>query len=398
MLAQTPPMGWNSWNTFGRDINAEVVKGTVDKFIELGLDKAGYQYVVIDDCWSKRERDPATHRIVPDPVKFPKGMKDVSDYVHAKGLKFGMYSCAGVRTCADYPGSFDHEFLDAKTFADYGVDFLKYDFCFRPATANGPLLYRRMGQALRTCGREILFSACNWGSDDVWSWVRSAGVHMYRSTGDIFDNYKSFTDIMWSQTPESTVLDWHNGTEKLAKMVRAGGGSAANAPGCWNDTDMLTVGMFGKGNVGTSGCSASEYRMQFSLWCMMSAPLMLGCDLRSIDAESLALIKNPGLLAIDQDPEGRPMFLATRHWGRRCVFAKLLSGGDIALGFYNFDDNDASIPFYFQDIGLPDAAGVDLKLTNVLTGEDLGVRREYMNPVVPTHDCLVLRATPVHRP
>ncbi len=397
MLAQTPPMGWNSWNTFGKHINADVVKSTADLFIKLGLDKAGYQYVVIDDCWSKHDRDPETHRIVADPEKFPNGMKDVADYVHSKGLKFGMYSCAGVRTCGNYPGSFDHEFLDAKTFAEFGVDFLKYDFCFKPAQSDGPILYRRMGQALRTCGREILFSACNWGSDDVWSWVRSAGVHMYRSTGDIADNFKSFTDIMWSQTPRTSRIDWNAAPDAYKAAVRAAGGSAANAPGCWNDTDMLTVGMFGKGNVGTTGCNAAEYRTQFSLWCMMSAPLMLGCDLRAIDDETLALITNPRLIAINQDPEGRPMFLATRHWGQRCVFAKLLADGDIALGFFNFDDKDARVPLYVESLGLPDRAGFDLKLVNVLTGEDCGTAREYLDPTVPTHDCLILRATPVPR-
>ena len=397
MLAQPPPMGWNSWNTFGRHINADVVKSTADLFIKLGLDKAGYQYVVIDDCWSKHDRDPETHRIVADPEKFPNGMKDVADYVHSKGLKFGMYSCAGVRTCGNYPGSFDHEFLDAKTCAEFGVDFLKYDFCFKPAQSDGPILYRRMGQALRTCGREILFSACNWGCDDVWSWVRSAGVHMYRSTGDIADNFKSFTDIMWSQTPKGSRIDWHAAPDAYKAAVRAAGGSAANAPGCWNDTDMLTVGMFGKGNVGTSGCNAAEYRMQFSLWCMMSAPLMLGCDLRAIDEETLALITNPRLIAINQDPEGRPMFLATRNWGQRCVFAKLLAGGDIAIGFFNFDDADNRIPLYVEDLGLPDRAGFNLHIVNVLTGEDLGTIREYMDPMVPRHDCLILRATPVPR-
>ena len=403
MLAQTPPLGWNSWNTFGNNISADLIKGVADKFIELGLKDAGYEYVVIDDLWSLHDRDPETHRIVADPAKFPKGMKDVADYIHSKGLKFGMYSCAGVRTCGNCPGSFDHEFLDAKTFAEFGVDFLKYDFCFKPAPADGPLLYRRMGQALRTCGREILFSACNWGCDDVWGWVRSAGVHMYRSTGDIFDNFKSFTNIMWSQTPKSAHIDWNSpvGNQddrpSLHGQVRAAGGSAANAPGCWNDTDMLTVGMFGKGNVGTTGCNATEYRTQFALWCMMSAPLMLGCDIRNIDAETLALITNKGLLAIDQDPEARPMFMATQNWGERYAFAKLLAGGDIALGFFNFTDDPGRIPLYTENLGVPDSVGLSFKAVNVLTGEDFGTIREYIDPEVAAHDCLVLRATPVWR-
>ena len=270
MLSKTPPMGFNTWNTFGENINEQLIKETADKMVELGLRDCGYEYLVIDDCWSKRERDPQTGKIVPDEEKFPNGMKAVSDYVHSKGLKFGMYSCAGTRTCADYPGSFDHEYLDAETFAEYGVDFLKYDFCYKPDSANGPLLYRKMGMALRACGREILFSACNWGNDEVSRWVRSAGAHMYRSTGDINDSFRSFADIALSQIDNL----------------------AYSAPGCFNDIDMLTVGMYGRGNVGSVGCSDIDYKTQFALWCMFSSPLMLGGDLRCMNDFCLDLVKN----------------------------------------------------------------------------------------------------------
>ena len=180
MYIKRPPMGYNTWNTFGSNINDALIRETADAMVEKGLLEAGYEYLVIDDCWSLRNRDPKTDRLVPDPEKFPSGMRNLADYVHSKGLKFGMYSCAGVRTCANYPGSFDHEFLDAQTFAEWGVDFLKYDYCFRPDRIDGPLLYRRMGQALRACGRDILFSACNWGADNVGAWARGAGADMYR--------------------------------------------------------------------------------------------------------------------------------------------------------------------------------------------------------------------------
>ena len=173
MLAQRPPMGWNTWNTFGKDINEALIRESADAFIDNGLKDAGYEYLVIDDCWSEYNRDPVTDRIVPHHEKFPNGMKVVADYVHSKGLKFGMYSCDGVRTCADYPGSFDHEFLDAQTFAEFGVDYLKYDNCYKPNNADGPSLYRRMAMALRASGREILFSACNWGTDNCWEWMNS---------------------------------------------------------------------------------------------------------------------------------------------------------------------------------------------------------------------------------
>ena len=180
MIVKKPPMGWNTWNTFGPEVNEQIVKESTDAFVELGLKDYGYEYIVIDDCWSEKVRDPETDRLVASHEKFPKGMRDIADYIHARGLKFGMYSCTGVRTCADYPGSFDHEFLDAETFAEWGVDFLKYDNCYKPRTADCQLLYHRMGIALENCGRDILYSACNWGTEDVWTWIRSTGAHMYR--------------------------------------------------------------------------------------------------------------------------------------------------------------------------------------------------------------------------
>jgi alpha-galactosidase len=403
MLAKTPPMGWNSWNTFGADISDAVIREMADAFVALGLDKAGYEYLVIDDCWSEHDRDPETHRIVPSHEKFPNGMKAVADYVHSKGIKFGMYSCAGLRTCANYPGSFDHEFLDARTFAEWGVDFLKYDFCFMPNTANGPLMYRRMGHALRASGREILFSACNWGSHDVWSWIRSAGAHMYRSTGDINDSFESFKNIALSQINRDPVIDWTRPVDELHETLRADGGSCSNAPGCFNDIDMLTVGMFGKGNVANKGCDATDYKTQFALWCFMGAPLMLGADLRNFLKPSfkpmLDLVTNKGLIALDQDEECRPAFRATNQpWGKGpLVLGRLLSGGDIAVGFFNLGENDSRMYLYFETLGIPDAAGINLEMTDVMTGEDFGVKREFVDIVVPKHDCRVFRCKPVSR-
>lgn len=371
MLAMTPPMGWNTWNTFGHNINEQMVLENVDAFLRLGLDKAGYQYIVIDDCWSKRERDPETGKIVPDPDKFPHGMKYVSDYVHSKGLKFGMYSCAGTRTCADYPGSFDHEFLDAKTFAEYGADFLKYDFCYMPETANGPLMYRRMGLALKASGREILFSACNWGSNEVHKWIRSTGAHMYRSTGDIMDNFQSMKDIALSQ-------------ENLLGY---------SAPGCFNDTDMLTVGMYGKGLVGTSGCGTADYRTQFSLWCLFSAPLMLGCDIRTLSPEMLALVTNKNLLRINQDKEARPPIESHTGWGgERRVYFKHLSDNEYALGLFNLSEDDHNIQANLTNFGLSASSGLALELTDCMTDEPAGKYAEYVTFRIPAHDCRVFLA------
>ncbi len=367
MLVNKPPMGWNTWNTFGHEISDALVRESTDAFVEQGLKDAGYQYVVIDDCWSKKVRDPETDRLVAEPAKFPEGMKAVADYVHGKGLKFGMYSCAGQRTCGDYPGSFDHEFLDAETFASWGVDFLKYDFCYKPVGVDGQLLYRRMGMALRASGRDILFSACNWGSDDVWSWIRSTGAHMYRSTGDIFDNPESYRKIALSQ---------------LHKL-------GASAPQCFNDVDMLTVGMYGKGLVGTTGCGDADYRSQFALWCMYSAPLMLGCDIRRMNAQTRALVTNRDLIRIDQDAEARPPIATFHPWNEKLLtLFKHLDDGSYALGFFNLGEEDAETFATFSDFGLPAAAGYDLALESVFDGERL-VSREYLRLNVPAHDCRV---------
>jgi len=369
-------MGWNTWNTFGDKINEDLIRESADVFIEKSLKDAGYQYVVIDDCWSKRLRDPETDRIVPEPTKFPNGMKAVADYVHDKGLKFGMYSCAGQRTCADYPGSYDHEFLDAETFASWGVDYLKYDFCYRPVMIEGELLYRRMGMALRASGRDILYSACNWGSEEVWNWIRSTGAHMYRSTGDIFDTPESFHNIFDSQLP------------KLSQ----------SAPQCFNDMDMLTVGMFGKGLVGSTGCNLADYRTQFALWCMASAPLMLGCDIRSMSDDILKLVTNKDLIRIDQDAEARPPMKIGHPWFTKGnVLVKHLDDGSYAIAFANFDDEEKELPLIFADFGLSNIAGYDMKFRDVLDGEPDQIFREYTRVKVPAHDVKVFISTLVRR-
>ena len=248
MVKLTPPMGWNSWNTFGENINEKLIMETADKMVEQGLLDCGYEYLVIDDCWSLRKRD-EEGRLIADPEKFPHGMKAVADYVHSKGLKFGMYSCAGNLTCAGYPGSFEHEFIDADTFASWGVDFLKYDYCYHSNIIPGKYLYRRMGIALENCGRDILFSACSWGADQTHEWIKETGASMWRSTGDIFDSWESIKDL----------------TKQQAKL------HPYHSVGCFNDMDMLVVGMYGKGNVGLSGCNDVQYRTHYSIWALFSA-------------------------------------------------------------------------------------------------------------------------------
>lgn len=377
-LATTPPMGWNSWNTFGEKINEDVVLRSADLFVKLGLKDAGYQYVVIDDCWSLKERDPKTDEIVPDPKKFPHGMKYVSDYVHRKGLKFGMYSCTGVRTCGDYPSSFGHEYLDARTFAKFGVDFLKYDYCNVPIAGYAKLFYRRMGQALRNSGREILFSACEWGAEDVWSWIRSTGASMYRSTGDIFDNFESMKGIAKSQ---------------LEKLY-------ASAPGCWNDMDMLTVGMYGNGNVGKAENvqTLENYKLQFALWCVYGSPLMLGCDIRKLPdmPEILKLVTNKDLIRINQDPLGLQAYQAQEWWGSDGGFiVRLLDNNEIALLCVNYTEGDLNMYCLLENLGFPYESGLKLRMRDVFTGKTSVSGRDNFHVDVPAKGCRCFIAKPV---
>jgi len=369
MLSRTPPMGWNSWNTFGWSISEELIKTTADTMVEKGFLAAGYNYLVIDDCWSEMKRD-EKNRLVPNKEKFPNGMKAVADYVHSKGLKFGMYSCCGTRTCAGFPGSFEYEYIDAETFASWGIDFLKYDYCLRPEISEGKHLYRKMAMALRSSGRDILFSACNWGCDNVYDWIRSSGAHMFRSTGDIVDNWESIKNLYTSQIEKGSY----------------------GAPGCFNDMDMLVVGMYGKGNVGFGGCTEEEYRTHFALWCMMNSPLMIGCDIRSISDTALELLTNKDLIAINQDKEGRQPYLANNTGNTRYCWVKPMADGEYAIGYFNMSDNQTDVLLHFWDIGLPSTSGYGLKLYDCFTHQDIGVFKDFYNPMLKPHTCAVYRA------
>ncbi len=369
MLAEKAPMGWNSWNTFGKDISEQLIMEMADVMVEKGYRDAGYEYVIIDDCWSLKER--VDGKLVADPALFPHGMKYLSDYVHSKGLKFGMYSCAGFMTCAGYPSSYGHEYEDAKQFAEWGVDYLKYDFCNFPSSGNGRNAYLTMAMALRNSGREILLAACNWGVDNPSGWMRSRGAHSYRSTGDIFDVPKSYKHIFRSQV------------ENIEN----------NAPGCYNDMDMLIVGMHGKGNVGLDGCSDTQYLQHFAMWAFLGSPLIIGSDLRSLDQVNEKALLCKGLIAINQDEEYRPAFLLGHNGEKTYTMAKIMSGNRVALGFFNLDaanewENGMSISF--DDLGIHSESGVALKLTDAITGEDLGIHRDGYRCSIAVDGCRIL--------
>ncbi|MBO4356076.1 MAG: glycoside hydrolase family 27 protein [Clostridia bacterium] len=370
MLAQRPPMGFNTWNTFGNDISEKVILEITDAMVEKGYRDAGYEYVVIDDCWSLRERN-AKGELVADPEKFPHGMKYVADYVHSKGMKFGMYSCAGTRTCAGYPASFDHEYQDARTFASWGVDFLKYDFCYFPEKADCKQRYLTMSLALRSTGRDILFSACNWGVQEPWNWMRTIGVHMFRSTGDIFDTFGSTADIIRQQ------MDKFN----------------SSSYGCFNDIDMLTVGMNGIGNTANGiGNKYNEYELEFAFWCFFGAPLMIGGDVRSLGEEYRALLQNKDLIALNQDAECRPPFKVYHH-DELSYFVKVLDDKKICFGVFNLNDNDIhNVDIVFANCGIPADSGVKLKMKDLITGEDLGVRADDYLFGLKAHSCRLIMA------
>lgn len=372
-LGMTPPMGWNSWNTFTWDINEDLIKESADAMVSSGLKDAGYEYVVIDDCWSLKERD-ENGRLVPDPEKFPNGMKAVADYVHSKGLKFGMYSCDGTHTCAGYPGSFEHEFVDAATFAEWGVDYLKYDNCYKPTHMAGEMLYKRMSLALRNCGRDIMFSACNWGQDDVHNWIQGSGAHLYRSTGDIQDNWESIKKLVQSQ---------------LDKTPYSG-------PFCHNDIDMLVVGMHGGSNdefIGKlGGCNNVQYRTHFSLWAMMNSPLMIGCDIRSMDDETREILTNRDVIDINQDIECRGPYVIKHHDDMAFTLVKPLSNGDLAIGMFNLFDETSELPLLFWDMGIPAAAGMGLEMYDCWEHKTVGTFSERFISYVEPFGCKVYRA------
>lgn len=367
MLVNTPPKGWNSWNTFGCGITEQVVRETAEAIVSKGLKDKGYEYVVIDDCWSEVERDENGSMVVHH-EKFPSGMKALADYIHSLGLKFGMYTCAGMTTCAGFPGSFGHEWQDAQMFADFGVDFLKYDCCAFPNNADRILAYNRMSMALKATGRDILFSACEWGLDKVETWARSVGAHMYRTTGDIGERFSALC----------TIGEYNRSLMRFSSQQ------------CYADPDMMIVGMDGVGNVGHPGlCDDTIYRTHFAYWCMMNAPLMIGADVRKLRPEMVELLSNEDLLRINNDPECRPFIEnAIKNPNCRCFF-KYLSDRQFAIGFFNFSDDKATADFRPFNIGFNTTCGFSMKVREIFTGETIENIDEYLRVDLDAHDCSV---------
>lgn len=375
MFLRKPLMGWNSWNTFRDEISEELIMQVADEMVSGGYRDAGYQYVIIDDCWALKDRN-ENGEMVADPKKFPHGMKYLSDYIHEKGLKFGMYSCAGLKTCAGFPGSYGNEYIDAQTFANWGVDYLKYDYCHFPQSGNVQQAYHTMSMALKATGRDIVFSACNWGQGEPGTWMRSIGADMYRSTGDIFDNFESVKKIF----------------EIQREHIQEG------AIGCFNDMDMLVVGINGNGLAsGVGGCTEDEYKTHFSLWCLLGSPLIIGADIRKIDEFGRNLLLNNELIAINQDSEVRPPFEVRTFSEDTRAFIKHVSDNEFIMAYYNFRDEDNEVQIYFADIGVPTYSGYCFELTDIFSGECISGVRDYYTPIIPKHGCKLYRARLVKR-
>ncbi len=309
-LALTPPMGWNSWNTFQTNISDSLVRATADIIISSGMKDAGYTYLVLDDGWLTKERDPRTGDLIPDPKKFPNGMKVLIDYVHSRGLKFGLYNCAGTKTCAGYPGTRGYEYQDARFYASLGIDYLKFDWCSSQGQ-NAKESYTTMSKALKAAGRPIVFSLCEWGSNKPWEWAENVG-QLWRTTGDISALFDSYIDHgRWKQLVVMPIADMQSDLRKYA------------GPGHWNDPDMLEVG---------NGMSTGEDRAHFSLWCILAAPLMAGNDLRKMSRETDAILTNKEVIAVNQDPMGVEGY-RYRVQDSLETWVKPLSDGDWAVCF-----------------------------------------------------------------
>ncbi|WP_406177529.1 NPCBM/NEW2 domain-containing protein [Streptomyces sp. NBC_00996] len=360
-LARTPPMGFNNWNSTHcrAEFNEAMVKGIADAFVSQGLRDAGYTYVNIDDCWALPNRD-ASGNLVPDPARFPDGIKAVADYVHSKGLKFGLYSSAGTKTCdtQGFPGGLGHEQQDANLWASWGVDYLKYDNCNNNGV-DAKQRYKAMGDALKATGRPILYSICEWGENQPWNWAAQYG-NSWRTTGDISDSWSSMIGIAHRDQP-------------LAPYA---------GPGAWNDPDMLEVG--------NGGMTDTEYRTHFSLWAQMAAPLLIGSDLRNVSSATLDILKNTDVIAIDQDILGRQGTVVSSSGGL-VVMSKPLADGGRSVTLTNENTTTRTVSTTAEAVGLGGATSYSLKdLWSKRTSTTIGA----ISASVPAHGTVMYRVTP----
>lgn len=370
-LALTPPMGWNSWNKFACNVSEDLIKSMADAMASNGMKDAGYQYIVIDDCWQV-SRD-ANGNIVADPKRFPNGVKAVADYVHSKGLKFGIYSDAGTATCQGRPGGRGHEFQDARTYAAWGVDYLKYDWC-NTGTQDAAASYRTMAEALRASGRPIVFSICEWGTHKPWLWAVQAGGNLWRTTDDIQDRWSGRKQWPNDGCCSNGVLDI---LDQEASLYSYAG------PGHWNDPDMLEVG--------NGGMTAAEDRAHFSLWCLLAAPLITGNDLRSMSAETKEILTNREVIAVDQDALGQQ---GRRVWkdGGSEVWSKELQDGSRAVILLNRGESPTEISAAWDQIGYPGHLSAEVR--DLWAHKNFGRFTGSFKTSVPSHAVVMVAVKP----
>ena len=359
-LARTPPMGWNSWNKFHYDINETIIKKVADSFVSKGLKDAGYSYIIIDDAWSAgRDKNGI---LLADKIKFPSGIKALADYIHSKGLKFGIYTDCGDKTCGGYEGSLNHEQTDAKTFAEWGVDYVKEDWC-NTSGLDAQMQYKKMSEALVATGRPILLSLCEWGLSSPWLWATNVG-NMWRSTADIAD--------CWDCTA-GNLLGW---TVILEQNVNL---SPYAGPGHWNDPDMLEVG--------NSGLTLTESRSHFSMWCMLAAPLIAGNDISNMNDSIKNILTAPELIAIDQDSLG-VQATRIRNVNGLQVWQKPLNDGSIAVALLNLSTTNNSMLVTWKDLGLEPS---NATVRDLWRRTDLGVFKDTFKITVPTHGVFMVK-------
>ncbi len=364
-LARTPPMGWNSWNKFACDVSESLIRDMADAAVTSGMKDAGYEYIVIDDCWQVGRDEKGN--ILPDAKRFPSGMKALADYVHSKGLKFGLYSDAGTGTCQDRPGGRGYEFQDARQYAEWGVDYLKYDWC-NHSTQDAAASYSLMRDALAKSGRPIVFSLCEWGSTKPWLWAKDVG-NLWRATGDITDK--------WDNQKAHQGLGFVEIIDRNEPLYSYAG------PGHWNDPDMLEVG--------NGGMTATEYRAHFSLWALMAAPLMAGNDLRTMTAETHDILTNKEVIAVDQDSMGIQGHRVKRD-GTSEVWAKEMHDGSRAVVMLNRGSDTVPIAFQWTDIGYPE--GVQAKVRDLWMHKDAGTKIGGYSAEVPSHGAVMILVKP----
>ncbi|KGO00098.1 alpha-galactosidase [Porphyromonas macacae] len=380
---KTPPMGYMTWNYYGLNIHENDIKMIADIMVESGLKDLGYNYIFIDDGWQGGRDN--KNNIIPDPQKFPSGMKSLVDYVHGKGLKIGIYSDAAPLTCGGYTGSLHFEEQDAKTFAEWGFDYLKYDYCGAPDNRETAIeRYTKMSNALKKTGRNITLGICEWGDRSPWLWAEKAGGTLWRTTADIRDKWESIEKAENAKDLHRTgagILDILNINADLDEYAKIG---------AWNDPDMLVVGLHGKPgapstDLGGVGCTDVEYRSQMSLWCLMAAPLMITCDLQNMSKETVNILMNRDIIAINQDVAGKQAkrIIKTSDWQ---VFLKELSDGDYALGVLNTGEKENTIDINLKEIGISGK----IKAKDLWSKKTFGIRKKISVKAAP-HETKVYR-------